>query len=63
MPEEKKKHGGFREGAGRKPKAKEGTFRIGFRCSKDVWDILQLQKEKTAFIEEAIREKWEKENS
>lgn len=56
MEEERKQRGGAREGAARKSKGTEGTLRVGFRCSQDVWDILQLQKEKPAFIEEAIRE-------
>ena len=53
-----KPKGGKREGAGRKSKGREGTLRVGFRCSQDVWDILQQQEDKTAFIEKAIREKW-----
>lgn len=60
--EEKKQHGGKREGAGRKSKGKEGTLRIGFRCSQDVWDILQLQEDKTAYIERAIRSQWKRDH-
>lgn len=56
--EEKKQpkpKGGKREGSGRKSKGREGTLRVGFRCSQDVYDILQTQKDKTAFFESAIR--------
>jgi hypothetical protein len=55
--EEKNQHGGARQGSGRKPKAKEGSLRISFRCSQKVYDILQIQDNKTAYIEEAIIEK------
>ena len=58
--EEKKKNpnwGGARKGAGRKPKTTKGSFRVCFRCSQDVYDILSFQKDKTAYIEAAIREK------
>lgn len=61
MAEDKEKqHGGRREGAGRKPKSKDGaeSMRVAFRCSSDVWKILQLQENKTAYIEKAIREKY-----
>ena len=63
MEEEKKvpkPRGGKREGAGRKPKSASGkTLRVGFRCSQAVWDILQqVDGDKTAFIEKAIKEKW-----
>ena len=54
-PAPKGQRGGVREGAGRKPKGDNGTLRIGFRCSQDVWDILQEQVDKTAYIERAIR--------
>jgi len=61
MEEEKKKltgRGGAGRGQGRKPKGSEyGALRFSFRCSKDVWDILQQQEDKTAFVEDAIREK------
>lgn len=53
--------GGKREGAGRKPKSDNGQ-RIGFRCSQDVWDILQEKDDKTAYIEAAIREKHRRES-
>jgi hypothetical protein len=53
--------GGAREGAGRKPKATEGSLRVAFRCSQDVYDILQLVQNKTAYIEAAIREKHRRE--
>lgn len=56
MKEENKNWGGKREGAGRKAKA-EGSFRVAFRCSQDVYNILQLEDNKTAYIEAAIREK------
>ena len=56
-----KPKGGAREGAGRKAKSKDGELhRIGFRCSQDVWDILQMVSNKTEFIEKAIREKWKR---
>jgi len=61
MEKEKSTWGGAREGAGRKPKAKEGSLHIGFRCSQDVYDILQLVPNKTAYIEAAIREKHRRE--
>lgn len=62
MAEEKKNQkpkGGAREGAGRKAKSTDGELhRIGFRCSQDVWNILQTVENKTEFIEKAIREKY-----
>lgn len=61
MEKEKKSWGGVREGAGRKPKATEGSLRVAFRCSQDVYNILQLQPNKTAYIEDAIREKHRRE--
>lgn len=57
MEKDSKNWGGKRENAGRKPKAKEGSLRVAFRCSQDVYDILQLEDNKTAYIEAAIREK------
>ncbi len=49
-------HGGARPNAGRKPKGGEaGALRYSWRVSRDVWEILQLQDNKTAFIENAIR--------
>lgn len=64
MEEEQKKskRGGKREGAGRKAKGDAGTLRVGFRCSQDVYDILQQQPDKTKYIEKAIREKWKREH-
>jgi hypothetical protein len=53
-----KPRGGKREGAGRKPKGANGTLRFGFRCSQEVWDIIQRMEDKTAFVEQAIKEKW-----
>lgn len=50
-------HGGARPGAGRKPKSKAGPLHVSFRCSQDVYEILQRQTSKTAYIEAAIREK------
>jgi len=62
MAEEKKQpkpRGGAREGAGRKAKGGiNGTRHMGFRCSEDVYQILQMVENKTEFIEKAIREKW-----
>lgn len=58
---EKTTHGGRREGAGRKPKNKEGVKRVAFKCSEDVYNILQIQDNKTAYIEAAIREKHRRE--
>lgn len=59
---EPKPRGGAREGAGRKSKSKSGeTKRVAFRCSHDVWQILELQQDKTAYIEAAVREKWKHE--
>ena len=63
MEEETKQHGGHREGAGRKAKGgSEGTQRVTFRASKDVYEILQNYDNKTEFIEKAIREKWRRDN-
>lgn len=61
---EKKPMGGRREGAGRKPKSRDGaeSQRVAFRCSSDVWKILQLQENKTAYIEKAIREKYRRDS-
>ena len=63
MTEQKKPKGGLRENSGRKAKSKEKgvTLRVGFRCSPDVYDILQMQEDKTAYIEAAIREKHRRE--
>jgi hypothetical protein len=61
MEKEKTSWGGAREGAGRKPKATEGSLRVAFRCSQDVYNILQLVPNKTAYIEDAIREKHRRE--
>ena len=47
--------GGKREGAGRKPKGGDEKLRYSWRCSRDVWEILQQQDNKTEFIENAIR--------
>ena len=47
--------GGKREGAGRKPKGGDEKLRYSWRCSRDVWDILQRQPNKTDYIERAIR--------
>lgn len=64
MAEEKKQpkpRGGAREGAGRKSKGGDsGTHHVGFRCSEDVYQILQMVENKTEFIEKAIREKWKR---
>lgn len=54
-PKPKGQRGGARQGAGRKAKGDNGTLRVGFRCSQDVYDILQQQIDKTAYIEAAIR--------
>lgn len=56
-----KPRGGYREGAGRKSKGDSGTLRVAFRCSQDVYDILQMQENKTAYFEAAIREKHRRE--
>ena len=58
---QQKQRGGRREGAGRKPKGKSGSLHIGFRCSQDVYDILQSKPNKTAYIEAAVREKYRRE--
>ena len=47
--------GGARPGAGRKPKGGTEKLHYGWRVSRDVWDILQQQDNKTDFIERAIR--------
>ena len=66
MEEEKKepkKRGGYRPNAGRPAKGGiDGTQRVAFRASKDVWAILQQVENKTEFIEKAIREKWRRMN-
>jgi len=54
-PKPMSKRGGARQGAGRKAKGDNGTLRVGFRCSQDVYDILQQQIDMTAYIESAIR--------
>lgn len=51
----KGQRGGVREGAGRKPKGVTEKLHYGWRVSRDVWDILQRQDNKTDFIESAIR--------
>jgi hypothetical protein len=58
----KSNRGGARPGSGRKPKGgDEGKLHIGFRCSKDVYNILQLVPNKTKYIEDAVREKHRRE--
>ena len=47
--------GGARPGAGRKPKGGTEKLHYGWRVSRDVWNILQQQDNKTDFIERAIR--------
>lgn len=47
--------GGARTGAGRKPKGGTEKLHYGWRVSRDVWDILQQQENKTEYIEKAIR--------
>lgn len=47
--------GGKRPNSGRKSKGGTENLRYSFRVSRDVWDILQRQTNKTAYIEEAIR--------
>lgn len=47
--------GGKREGAGRKPKGGDEKLRYSWRVSRDVWNILQRQENKTDYIERAIR--------
>lgn len=58
--EEKPKRGGRREGAGRKPKASQ-LLRVGMRITQETYDILHQQENMTAYIEEAVREKYERE--
>lgn len=52
---EPRTHGGKRANAGRKPKGGDEKLRFSWRCSRDVWEILQRQTNKTDFIENAIR--------
>lgn len=47
--------GGKRPNSGRKPKGITENLRFSWRVSRDVWDILQMQENKTEYIEEAIR--------
>ena len=47
--------GGFRPNSGRKPKGVTEKLHYGWRVSRDVWDILQQQPNKTEYIETAIR--------
>lgn len=54
-PKPKGTRGGAREGAGRKPKGVTERLHYGWRVSRDVWEILQRQDNKTDFIESAIR--------
>ena len=64
MEEEEKKltgRGGAGRGQGRKSKSDGGTRHMGFRCSQDVYEILKMQPDKTAYIEAAIREKHKRE--
>jgi hypothetical protein len=51
----KGERGGARPGAGRKPKGETEKLQYGWRVSRDVWNILQQQDNKTDFIEKAIR--------
>lgn len=53
-PTEKSSHGGKRPGAGR-PKSIDSHNRIGLRVPDDIVEILDRQKNRSAFIIEAIR--------
>ena len=54
-PKPKGTRGGARANAGRKPKGITEKLHYSWRVSRDVWDILQTQANKTDFIERAIR--------
>lgn len=59
MEDKKGAAGGARPGAGRPAKGGiDGTHHVGFRCSKEVYAILQQVENKTEFIEQAIKERW-----
>lgn len=51
----KTKRGGKRQGSGRKPKPHKP---MSFYLALDVFDILGKQENQTAYIEEAVREKY-----
>lgn len=55
---EKSQRGGKREGAGRK---KTTSKRYGFNAPKEVESILENVPDKTAYIIQAIKEKFERE--
>lgn len=56
--EEKKKRGGFREGAGRKPTDGIGMQHVGLRLRKDYVAIIDKNfKNRSEFINQAVREK------
>jgi hypothetical protein len=63
--EQKKQHGGKREGAGRKPKAEgEGkSLYFRFRCTQKVYNIIHLHEDEgmSDWIERAILEKYRRE--
>ncbi|HPH63656.1 MAG TPA: hypothetical protein PLN63_08580 [Paludibacteraceae bacterium] len=54
--EETHKRGGKREGAGRKSKY-GATVNVNFRIDADLADLLNAQPNRSRFINEAIREK------
>ena len=65
MEEEKKQpkpKGGFREGAGRKPKDKVSTQYVGVKIRKDFLEIIaQNFENRSDFIQHAVKEKLRRE--
>lgn len=53
--QQKTKRGGKRTGSGRKPKPHKA---MSFYLALDVFDILNEQENQTAYIEDAVREKY-----
>ena len=57
MKEEKKKRGGARKGAGRKPFGETRKINVSVRISPDAHEILQKTDNKSRYVDEAIIEK------
>lgn len=57
-----KPKGGFREGAGRKPKDKVATQLVGVKLRKDFIEIINANYEnRSDFIQKAVKEKLRRE--
>lgn len=60
MEEKKEARGGKRSGAGRKPKGNETKIQVSHSLDSEVVGIIKSQPNQAAFLEEAVREKFER---